>query len=174
MVRVLRLLRYDLPMHIVLTITNVLPDNVCFLRFRGFLCGFFLGSSGKKVGVGRGVTFYNPKNISLGNDVYIAKGCWFSAGEKILIGDEVLIGPGVVVASSNHTRVSQSFRFGPMENKSIQICKGSWIGANTVITAGSKIQSGVLIGANSVVVGEINADSFYAGNPARFKRNLNE
>src|SRR5690348_14143761 len=107
-----RLLRYDWPLHLVMLLANWLPDNVPLLRLRGLLIKPFLGSCGRNLRVGRNVTLYNPSRISLGNDVYIAYGCWFMAGGEISIGDEVMFGPYSVTVSANHTRAKGSFRFG--------------------------------------------------------------
>ena len=162
-----RLLRYDLPLHFVLLLTNWLPDMVSILRLRGYLVHFFLGQCGKNFRLGRNVTFYNPQNISIGNDVYIAYGNWFSAGENITIGNEVIIGPYCVLASSNHTKKEGSFRYGLPIQKSIIIGNGCWIAGQCSVLAGCSIGNGVLVAANSVVNGEIKADMICAGSPAR-------
>lgn len=163
-----RLLRYDWPLHFVLLFTNWLPNNVIFLRFRSWLVSPFFGKCGKDLRLGRSITFYNPSNIQIGSNVYIAKGCWFSAGFPIQIGDQVLFGPNVMVASSNHSKINGSFRYGKATGDFVIIGKGSWIAANSAITAGTVIGNGTAIGANSVVRGDILPDSLYAGNPAKY------
>lgn len=165
--KIYRILRYDLPLHFMLFFTNWLPDLVIVLKIRGFLCRPFFGKAGKNLRLGRNLTFYNPQNIEIGNNVYIAYGNWFSANEKIIIDDEVLIGPYCVFASSNHTKKNGSYRYGKSDKKSILIKKGSWIGAQSVITAGSIIEEGVLIGGNSLVRGKLYKQKKYAGNPVK-------
>jgi len=167
-----RILRYDLPLHMVLFLTNWLPDLIIFLRFRGFLASFFIGKCGKNLRIGRNITFYNPKNISIGNNVYIAYGNWFSAGGKITLDDEVILGPYNVFASSNHTKENGSFRFGPAADKDISIGFGTWIGANCTITAGVKIGKGSLVSANSCVVKNISDNVMVAGTPAKFIKDV--
>lgn len=162
-----RLSRYDLPLHFVLLLTNWLPDMVVILRLRGYLAHFFLGQSGKNLRLGRNVTFYNPKNIFIGNDVYIAYGNWFSTGGRIVIGDEVIVGPYCVFASSNHTKINGSFRYGIPVNKPIHVGDGSWISGQCSILAGSRIGKGVLVAANSVVSGKIENSIMCGGSPAR-------
>ena len=163
----LRLLRYDWPLHTVVLFTNWLPDNVIILRFRGWLIRPFLGKCGRNFRVGRNVTFYNPRNIAIGNDVYIAYGNWFSAGKNIVIEDEVIIGPYCIFASSNHTKFNGSFRHGIPDKKPILVGHGSWIAGQCSILAGSKIGKGVLVAANSVVNGKIDNNMMCAGSPAR-------
>jgi acetyltransferase-like isoleucine patch superfamily enzyme len=162
-----RLIRHDWPLHFVLLLTNWLPDNVVFLRLRGALARPFLGHCGPNLRLGRNVTFYNPSQIDLGKDIYIAYGCWFMAGEKISVGDEVLFGPYCVVASSNHSRKGWSFRYGPAIKKPIEIAGGSWLAAHVTVTAGASIGKGCLIAANSVVTGKIDEYQLAGGAPAR-------
>lgn len=162
-----RLLRYDWPLHFSLLLTNWLPDNVVFLRFRGWLAGHFLGSCGKNLRIGRNITFYNPANISIGSNVYIAYGCWFMSGERITIEDEVIFGPYCVVVSSNHSRAQKSFRYGTPALDPIRIERGAWIAAHVTLTAGASVGRGVLIAANSVVRGDIPDNVLAAGQPAK-------
>lgn len=110
--RVTQLFRYDWPLHLVLFLTNWLPDNVIFLRLRGYLARPFFKECGGDLRLGRNVSFYNPSNIVFGSNIYIAYGCWFSAGDRIEVEDEVLFDPYVCVASSNHTRLGGSYRYG--------------------------------------------------------------
>ena len=124
----------------------------------------FFKSCGKRLGIGRNVVFYNPSKISIGNDVYIAYGCWFSAADDIRIGDEVLFGPYNVVVSGNHTRLEGSFRFGQPNLGPVTIGNGVWIGAHCTITAFSEVGAGSLVASNTVVKGIVESDSLYAAN----------
>jgi maltose O-acetyltransferase len=167
-----RILRYDWPIHLVLLFTNWLPDNVAVLRFRGWLAHFFLGRCGKDFRVGRSVVFYNPANITIGKNVYIAYGNWFSASETINLGDEVVLGPKNIFASGNHTKQNGSFRYGKPESSPIEVGKGTWIGANCTITAGVVIGSGAVIGANTVVTKNVPDNVLFAGNPGKVIKDI--
>jgi acetyltransferase-like isoleucine patch superfamily enzyme len=170
-----RLLRYDWPLHCVLTLTNWFPDNVALLRIRGFLARPFLGSAGKNVQIGRDVTFYNARNIHIGKNVYIAKGTWFSASVNIRIEDNVLFGPYVVVVTSNHSIKDGAYYFGePVDVKEVVIQSGAWIGAHSTILSGSVVNKGVLVAANSVFKGVSEPYGIYAGTPAKWIKNANE
>ncbi len=162
-----RLLRYDWPLHFVLLFTNWLPDNVIFIRLRGRLAKPFFKRCGKKLGIGRNVVFYDSSKISFGDYVYIAYNCWFAGAEEIVVENEVLFGPGIIVTSTNHNRQNGSYRFGSGIDKPILIKKGTWIGGNSTITAGSVIGEGCVIGANTVVAGTVDDNSLYAGNPGK-------
>ena len=152
MQRLFSLIRYDLPLHFTLLLTAWMPDFVICLRFRGWLAHFFFKNCGKNLRLGRGIVFYNPSNIYIGNNVYIAYGNWFSAMGNLKIGNDVLIGPKCIFSSSNHTLENNSFRYGKSELKSIKIGNGSWIAGNCSITAGTEIGETVVVGAGSVLV----------------------
>jgi acetyltransferase-like isoleucine patch superfamily enzyme len=160
-------IRYQWPLHFALLLTNWLPDNVIFLRLRGFLARPFFASCGKDLRLGRGLTFYNSCKITIGSHVYVAKGNWISAADTVEIGDEVMFGPGCIVSSGNHTRIDNSFRYGPPQSAPIRIGKGAWIAGNSTITGGSFIGEGTLIGANSLVRGEIPPNVMYGGVPGK-------
>lgn len=169
------LLRYDLPLHFVLLLTNWLPDNVVFLRLRGALARLFLGKCGKDLRLGRNITFYNPSKIEFGDHVYAAYGCIFLAGEEIIsLGGEVFLGPYCVFASDNHTRKNGSFRYGSTQSAPIHVGSGSWLGARVTVTAGSVIGQGALVGAGSVVTSKIPDNVLAGGVPAKVIKPLTE
>src|SRR5206468_2119067 len=101
------------------------------------------------------VTFYNASEITLGADVYVAYGCWFSAGEEIRIGNEVILGPYCVLVSADHSRQRRSYRHGPLVSAPIVIGDGCWLAANVTVTAGLSVGNGSLLAAGSVVTKDI-------------------
>lgn len=159
--------RHLWPLHLSLLLTEWLPDNVAFMRFRGWLASFFLGSCAGRLTLGRGVTFYNPQNIHLGEDVYIARGGWFNGSERITIEDEVMFGPYCVVAASNHTLKDGSYRRGVPDRRPIRIGRGAWIAAHCSITAGVTIGRGALVAASSAVAHDVADGGVVGGVPAR-------
>lgn len=172
--KIFRLLRYDWPLHFVLLITNWLPDNVFFIRLRGRLAAPFFKNCGNNFGIGRNVVFYDPSKIEIGTNVYIAYGCWLSAGLGITIDDEVLLGPYNVISTSNYTRKNGSFRFGTSSGGKVTIGRGTWIGAHCSILANVQIGNGSLIAANTVVLKNIPGDVVFAGNPGQIKKTLHD
>lgn len=173
MLKLLRLLRYDWPLHVVLLMTNWLPDNVFCLRIRGWLARTFLGECGNNLRLGRNVTFYNSQRVSIGNDVYIAQGCILLATEQIRLDDEVMLGPYVVCAAGDHLRKDDSFRYGGSHRVPIFIGKGTWVAAHVTILAGAKIGQGCLVAANAAVRDGTYPDhSLLGGVPAKVIRVL--
>jgi len=175
MKNLLRLLRYDWPLHFVLTLTNWFPDNISLLRFRGMLAAPFLKRAGRNIKIGRDVTFYNASNVSIGNDVYIAKGCWFSAGEEIIIGNKILFGPYVVVVTGNHSIKNGSYYEGPpIGRKKVYIGDGSWIGAHATVLAGVEMGATTLLAANSVLAQSTEPFAIMGGVPAKLIKYANQ
>ena len=165
-------LRYFLPLSLIQTTTLFLPDFIIFMKFRGFLSSFFVKKCGKKLMLGRDITFYNPQNLYLGDNVYISKSAWINSYKKVNIGNEVLIAPNVVIASANHTYKKQSYRNSKPVGEKIEIMDGSWIGANSVITAGSIIGKGCFVSPCSVVRGKFDDNYMIGGNPAKYIKPL--
>lgn len=164
-----RLFRYDWPMHFVLLLTNWLPDNVVFMNLRGYLASFFFGSCGKGLCLGRNLTFYNSSQMNVGNNVYIASGCWFSSSGGIFLEDNILFGPYVVVVTSNHSLKAGAYCFGePINIEVVKVGSGSWIGSHCTILPGSNIAESCLIATNSVYKGNSVKFGIYAGSPAKF------
>jgi len=159
----------QLILHVFFVFTNWLPDNVKFIRLRGFLFGLCMKRSGKRLGIGRNVYIYNCKNLEVGDDVYIAYGTWMNALGQIHIHDQVLIGPYCVLASTNHSYVESqdSYRFGPSEGKKIVIERGAWLGAHITVTAGVTIAKASVIAANSSVVKDTEPNSINGGVPSK-------
>lgn len=56
----------------------------------------------------------------------------------------------------------------------VHICRGAFIGANTIILPGTEIGENCIIGAGSTVKGKVPSDSVLAGNPARIVETLDE
>jgi acetyltransferase-like isoleucine patch superfamily enzyme len=59
-----------------------------------------------------------------------------------------------------------------MPERPVRIGDGSWLGHGTVVLPGATIGEHVVIGANSVVRGEIPSFTVAAGNPARVVKEI--
>ncbi len=135
---------------------------------------------GSKIIIGAGVvidSFVKIKAVGGNGDVEIGEGTYINSGTVIFsgngvkIGKNVLIAPCCVLASANHaykdknkTIIEQ--RFGESRG-GIVIGEDVWIGANTTVLDGAKISVGAVVGANSLVRGELKPYGVYAGNPLR-------
>jgi len=166
-----RLLRYAWPLHFILVLTNWLPDNVIFINLRGFLARPFFKNCGKGLGIGRNVCFYDSSLIEIGDDVYIACGCWMNG--NIIIEDEVLFGPYCILASETHTRIpGKTYRFGGNKTGDIKVSKGSWLGAHSMLVGTSSLGKGSILAANSTLTHDSDDNALYGGTPAKKIKSL--
>lgn len=167
-------LRYNLPMWFIMLITSWLPDNKFAFRLRGYLASFFIKKCGRNFQIGKDVTLLNPFNLEIGNDVYIAKGCWFNALGGLKIEDEVLCAPYVVISTMQHVYKNSSFRFAGSISGSVKIGSGSWIASHSSIKCGVSIGKGSLVAANASVVKDVEEGSIVGGVPAKFIKKVEE
>jgi lipopolysaccharide O-acetyltransferase len=117
---------------------------------------------------------YSP-SIVIGNNVNISRWSHIAATKRVEIGDGVLIGSHVIVTDHNHGQYDgphSSPEIPPnlrplVCNKEVVIGRNVWLGDGVVVTPGSSIEEGSVIGANSVVTGIIPPYTIAAGVPAR-------
>jgi virginiamycin A acetyltransferase len=108
-------------------------------------------------------------DVVIGNDVVINSCCVLYSGNGILIGNNVAIAANCVLAPVNHAfqdrhRLIREQRFKPSKG-GIVIEEDVWIGSGCVLLDGSVLRRGCVIGAMSLVRGEVPAFSIQAGNP---------
>ena len=107
--------------------------------------------------------------ISFGNNVSVGYNNLIFASQNIEIGNHVMIAPNVHIVDSNHkVELGKYIMFQENETKEILIHDDVWIGSGCVILAGSIIEKGVVIAANSVVRGRLIKNSIYAGSPVKY------
>jgi acetyltransferase-like isoleucine patch superfamily enzyme len=155
-----------------------------------------LKNYGSNVLISRYARLYNPKYISIGNNVRIDDFCILSASDKsFIIEDYIHISAGVYIYGQSGFQLksfsnispgckifTQSDTFSgdvligptvPMELRNVYgapliIEKYTIIGAGTVILPGAILGEGVAFGANSLVKHKCKAWSIYAGSPVKF------
>jgi len=117
-------------------------------------------------------------NISIGSHCYINSGCVLYSGNGITIGNDVLIASNCTFAPVNHAFSSQEK---PIRQQGFLPSRGGivieddcWIGANVVILDGTHIAKGCVIGASSLVKGQLEPYGIYGGNPLKFIRMRDE
>lgn len=109
-------------------------------------------------------------HVRLGSHTYINSGCVFYSGNGISIGSDVLIAANCTLAPVNHafrdqTRLIREQGFLPSRG-GIVIEDDVWIGANCVLLDGAVVRQGCVVGAGSLVRGELPAYSICQGTPA--------
>jgi len=107
--------------------------------------------------------------VEIGSFCNINSGCVIYSGNGLKMGDGIAIAAGCIFAPVNHAyedraRPIREQRFKPSRG-GIVIEDDVWIGAGCVILDGTVIRKGAVIGAMSLVRGEVEAYSINAGNP---------
>jgi acetyltransferase-like isoleucine patch superfamily enzyme len=110
-------------------------------------------------------------DVVIGRHSYINSGVVIYSGNGVHIGDHVLIAANCTLAPVNH-----EFRLRDrlIREQGFQTSRGGivieddvWIGANSVLLDGTIVRRGAVIGANSLVMGEVAAYSINVGSPCR-------
>lgn len=104
-------------------------------------------------------------NITIGEGSYLNFNCNFVDDGKIVIGKKVMFGPAVTIATVGHPINPKMREY--MYTDPVTIGDNCWIGAGVTICPGVHIGENSVIGAGSVVIHDIPADSVAAGNPCR-------
>lgn len=152
-----------------------------------------LAESGPLLSVGRRVEIACPRNIRLGNEIYLVDGAVLRAcgegqivignrfgangnarliadnGGRIVIGNDVMIGPNVVIRASNHAmaRIDVPMWDQGHTGGQIEIGDDVWIGANAVIVPNVSIGAHAVVAAGAVVTRDVSEYAVAAGVPAR-------
>lgn len=108
-------------------------------------------------------------DVVIGKNTYVNSGTVIYSGNGIHIGENVLIAANCTLAPVNHQYSARDQRialqgFAPSKG-GIIIEDDVWVGANTVILDGAIIRKGCVVGALSLVRGELEAYGVYVGNP---------
>jgi acetyltransferase-like isoleucine patch superfamily enzyme len=123
-------------------------------------------------GMGPGVDLGPNSIVRIGGSCSIGRGSHIVGHQSIDIGDHVFTGPYVYITDQNHgyADLDAPISVQSMPERPVRIGSGSWLGYGTVVLPGTTIGRHVVIGANSVVRGDIPDYSIAAGNPAKVIR----
>ena len=112
--------------------------------------------------------------ISVGDRCLIGKGSGIVGHLEIRIGNDVWTGHHVYITDQNHGYADLDLPISKqvMPEQPVSIGDGSWLGHGTIVLPGARIGRHVVIGANSVVRGEIPDNCVAAGVPARVVKRL--
>lgn len=150
----------------------LLPNAHVFNIIRGVLFSPFFAECGRGVAIASGCIFNGAWNLRIERDAYIAHNCWINAVGGLIIEERAILSPNVVMATSSHGREFGGVSLRVSRAAPIRIGKGAWVSSNCVITMGSEVGSGAIVGAGSVVRGQLQPNAFYAGAPAKLVKVL--
>ncbi len=146
------------------------------LKKRSKLLNNMFGSIGKNAYIEPPLhSNFGCKNCFVGDNFYANFNLTLVDDGKITIGNNVLIGPNCTLATALHPmNAKDRLSSNNQRNLPIIIEDNVWIASNVVILPGVTIGKNSVIGAGSVVTKDVPPDSFYCGNPATFKKKLND
>jgi acetyltransferase-like isoleucine patch superfamily enzyme len=133
-------------------------------------CTFLSGHTDNLIGINRPciVSVYNPGTVvKIGNHGGFS-GTVIGAYAGITIGKNVKCGANTLITDGNwHPEDPRSG-----EPRPVAIGDNVWLGVGVMVLKGAKIGENSVIGAGSVVTGEIPANVVAAGNPCKIIRSL--
>lgn len=154
---------------------NILLDfELMLLRWVGnlpshYLRLFFYRLTGIKIGKGSVIhmwcNFFNPKNITIGEDTIIGDHAFLDGRDILTIGDHVDIASHVLIYNSQHNIHSEDFS--AIYGK-VLIEDFVFIGPRVTILPGVKIGKGAVVAAGAVVTKDVPALTVVGGVPAGF------
>ncbi len=119
--------------------------------------------------MGRGVVIKPAVHIKypwfliVGDQVWIGEKVWIDNLAEVKIDSDSCISQGAMLLTGNHDYKSPSF---DLITKSIQIERGAWIGAKSVVCPGILVGSHSVLTVGSVATKKMEPYLIYSGNPA--------
>lgn len=136
------------------------------------------GIKGNPIGCYDRCTFFVDRGavLKIGDNVGISQSA-IVCQKEITIGNNVKIGGGVKIYDTDFHSLDASFRtseedFRHRKKVPVVIGDNAFIGAFSIILKGVTIGENSIIGAGSVVTRSVPDNQIWAGNPAKFIRNL--
>tara|TARA_A100001037_G_scaffold204964_1_gene183364 strand:+ start:605 stop:1207 length:603 start_codon:yes stop_codon:yes gene_type:complete len=111
--------------------------------------------------------------IDLGKYILISPGTSIRSAKKIIIGESTMIASDVTITDSDWHGIYDRTDY-VATPKEVIIEDNVWIGEKSIILKGSNIGRNSIIGAGSVVNGVVPENVVFAGNPAREVKKLDK
>jgi acetyltransferase-like isoleucine patch superfamily enzyme len=165
--------RFDVPGHVPSPSVVIGKDSMVG-------CNFIFESTGGEIRIGErtyigaGTNLISRTSISVGNDVWIAWGCYLydHDSHSLLWADrrkDIFQQLADHKSSKNYVLNKD---WSTVKTKPIVINDKAWIGFDSVILKGVTIGEGAIVGARSVVTRDVEPWTVVAGNPARMIKRL--
>ena len=119
------------------------------------------------------IVWLNGGRIELGDRVGFNYGCFVNGYGGLFIGDDCRFGPYVMIHTANHEHDDPEqplWSLGWRDDGPLRIGSNSWIGMGSCVLPGVTIGQGCIVGAGSVVAGDLPDYTVAVGNPAKVIR----
>jgi acetyltransferase-like isoleucine patch superfamily enzyme len=116
------------------------------------------------------LVFGQSENLSIGQGVVLNNALINTSSGRVTFMDYSFCGHGVSILTGTHDyhRIGIERQVAiPTQERDILIEEGVWIGSNVTVLGPCVIGRNSVIAAGAVVTGNVDADSIYAGVPAR-------
>jgi maltose O-acetyltransferase len=141
-----------------------MADNVGFaLQFRAMLANHLFEDCGDNCRFFKGITFTYGHNISVGDNVVIHDDVHLDDRGKLTIGDRASISDDVHLYSHDHDIVDQT----EVANYHTIVGEDARVTYDAMVRAGCRIGENAIVGARSVVQGDVPDHHIAAGIPAK-------
>ncbi|WP_224267930.1 acyltransferase [Haloprofundus salinisoli] len=141
-----------------------MADNVEFaLRFRQMLANHLFEEAGENLRLFKGITMTYGHNIRVGDNTVIHDNVHLDDRGRLTIGNRVSISDGVHLYSHDHDIVDQT----AVKNFHTVVEDDARVTYDAMVRAGCKIGENSVVGARSVVQGDVPAHHVAVGTPAK-------
>lgn len=140
---------------------------------RRIICRKLFAKTGENFSIGKGVDFgYLGHHIFLGEHANLGNFLKIKGNGDVNIGKHVMMGEDVTIITQDHKYLNEGYD--GFITGTVVIGDYAWIGDRVILLRKTTIGKHVIIGAGSVVTGEIPDYAIAVGNPARVVKFRNE
>ncbi|KAB1066602.1 colanic acid biosynthesis acetyltransferase WcaF [Tamlana haliotis] len=141
------------------------PSPQVLYSWRRFLLRIFGAEIGKNVIIRPSAEFTYPWKIKIGDNSWIGdQVVLYSLGE-IIIGSNTVVSQRSYICTGTHNYKEIDF---PILEKRIIIGDQCWLATDVFVSPGVSIGSGVVVGARSTVISDLEPNAVYVGSPVKF------
>lgn len=143
----------------------VLHTPQYMFAWRRFALVLFGAKIGKRVLIRPGVRVTYPWNLTMGDYVWIGDNVTLYSVAEISIGSHSCVSQESYICAGTHDYRDVTFAF---VSTPIKIGEECWVASRSFIGPGVEIGDAAVVGAGSVVMTSVDAETIVAGNPAKF------
>ena len=158
--------------HLLNGIANLMSQGRVGKRLRNIVYRYGLGIAIGRRSYFAGGGYINGTRLSVGDECFINRDCYFDLSAPVTIGDRISIGTHAVFVTADHEIGGTERRAGAVKPQTIVFEDGAWIGTRVTILPGVTIGKGAVVASGAVVHRSVAPNTLVAGVPAVVKRDL--